>query len=598
MTNPLHHSDATFSGAEIILQALRDNGVDTIFGYPGGAVLPIYDELFQQSEIRHILVRHEQSAGHAAEGYARSTGKVGVVLVTSGPGVTNMVTPLQNALMDSTPIVCISGQVPTGLIGTDAFQECDTVGITRPCTKHNYIVTDIKDLARTVHEAFEIARSGRPGPVLIDIPKDVQMSMGRYVAPDTTSRRSPDVSIKQSEVEVAAELLAGARRGIIYSGGGVINAGAEASGLLRDLASATGFPVTSTLMGLGAFPGTDPAWLGMLGLHGTYEANMAMHECDVMLCVGARFDDRVTGLVNRFSPHSKKIHIDIDPSSINKIVPVDVRMRADAAQGIRSLLDALPRNIQQSRPERLDAWWSRINEWRARKSLSYRAQRSTIMPQFALERLWHAINERDPIVTTEVGQHQMWAAQFFKFTSPNRFVTSGGLGTMGFGLPAALGAQLANPEALVINVAGDASIQMNMKELATAVQYQVPVKNFVLNNSHLGMVRQLQQHFHHNRKSHSYSDALPDFAKLAEAYGARGIICSHPDDLDDAIGEMLAWPGPVVFDCRVAQLENCYPMIKSGRGHNEMWLGPDADANEDSSAAVSDMRSEPELHAI
>ncbi|AYG66065.1 acetolactate synthase 3 large subunit [Rhizobium sp. CCGE531] len=562
----------TLKGAEIIVRALRDNGVGTIFGYPGGAVLPIYDVLFQQADIRHVLVRHEQGAGHAAEGYARSTGQVGVVLVTSGPGVTNMITPLQDALMDSVPIVCISGQVPTTLIGTDAFQECDTAGITRPCTKHNFVVTDVSHLAATIHDAFRIAISGRPGPVLVDVPKDFQLAIGPYADRPRTRLAAPPQPVCATDIKTAADLIINARKGIIYTGGGVINSGPEASALLRQLVAKTGFPITSTLMGLGAYPATGKAWLGMLGLHGTYEANMAMNQCDVMLCIGARFDDRVTGRVDRFSPHSRKIHIDIDSSSINKIVQADVKIRSDAAEAMRNLLQALDTRSQRLSPERVKDWWRQIETWRALNSLAYRPRKDEIMPQFALERLWAMIKDRNPYITTEVGQHQMWAAQYCGVYEPQRFIKSGGLGTMGFGLPAAIGVQVAHPDELVVDVAGDASIQMNIREIATAVQYRASVKVFILNNHHLGMVRQLQQHFHLNRKSHSYSAAMPDFVKLADAYGAHGIRCDHPDDLDDAIEEMISIDGPVVFDCRVTNLENCYPMIKPGAAHDQMWL--------------------------
>lgn len=564
------------SGAEILIHALRANGVRTIFGYPGGSVLAIYDELFQQADIEHILVRHEQHAGHAAEGYARASGKAGVVLVTSGPGITNMVTPLQDALMDSVPLVCICGQVPTSLIGTDAFQECDAVGITRPCTKHSYIVTDVAALAETVDRAFQVATSGRPGPVLICIPKDVQLAESGYdpVSQGTRSIPRNDV-FDPTEIQRAVDLIQGARRGVIYTGGGVLASGLHASESLRQLADITGYPVTSTLMGLGAFPAEHPSWLGMPGLHGTYEANMAMHGCDVMICVGARFDDRVTARLDRFSPNSKKIHIDIDPSSINKNVVADVGLCGDAGAGLAILVEELKARGHSIRVDYSNHWWKAINDWRDQQCLAYDRNEALIMPQFAIERLWEHIKDQDPYVTTEVGQHQMWAAQYCSFNKPNRFISSGGLGTMGFGLPAAIGVQLAQPGRLVVDIAGDASIQMNLKELPTAVQYKLPVKVFILNNRHLGMVRQLQQHLHNGRMSHSYSDALPDFTHLTEAYGARGIRCRHPRDLDEAIAEMLALDGPVVLDCEVAELESCYPMIKSGSGHNEMWLNGD-----------------------
>jgi acetolactate synthase I/II/III large subunit len=562
------------NGASLVVKALEDNGVRTIFGYPGGAVLAIYDKLFEQDAIQHILVRHEQSAGHAAEGYARATGEVGVVLVTSGPGLTNMITPLQDALMDSLPLVCITGQVPTSLIGTDAFQECDAIGITRPCTKHSFLVTDVQDLASTIHEAFRISKAGRPGPVVVCIPKDVQLDVGRYVEPGRETKKAErQTRWSSDEISQAVELIANARRGVIYTGGGVLSSGPEATRLVRELVSKSGFAITSTLMGLGAYPASGEAWLGMLGLHGTYEANMAMHDCDVMVCIGARFDDRVTGKLERFSPGSKKIHIDIDPSSINKNVVVDVKLCGDAGQILGQLVAGVSQKAQA--PGRLKPWWDQIELWRSKRSLAYRNQGSIIMPQFAIERLWQKVKDRDVYVTTEVGQHQMWAAQYCGFEEPKRFITSGGLGTMGFGLPAAIGAQLARPDSLVVDIAGDASIQMNMKEIATAVQYGLPVKVFILNNQHLGMVRQLQQHFHNGRSSHCYSEALPDFVQLANAYGAHGIRCSQPAELDSCIEEMIEFDGPVVLDCQVANLESCYPMIKSGSGHNDMWLNED-----------------------
>ena len=571
--------DNQMTGAEIVLRALRDNGVKHVFGYPGGAVLPIYDEIFQQDEIEHILVRHEQGAGHAAEGYARSTGKVGVMLVTSGPGATNAVTPLQDALMDSIPLVCITGQVPSPLIGSDAFQECDTVGITRPCTKHNWLVKDVNELARIIHEAFRIAQSGRPGPVLIDIPKDVQFATGTYQAPDNVPMEAhyqPRIQGDLAEIEKAVAMMAGARRGVIYSGGGVVNSGPVAAKLLRELVELTGFPITSTLMGLGAYPASGPNWLGMLGMHGSYEANMAMHDCDVMLCVGARFDDRITGRINAFSPNSKKIHIDIDPSSINKNVRVDVKIVGDSASVLEDMLRVWRANARTADKARLADWWEQIAKWRARNSFAYRKSNDVIMPQYAIERLYELTKDRDTYITTEVGQHQMWAAQLYGFDKPNRWMTSGGLGTMGYGLPAALGAQIAHPDALVIDIAGDASVQMTMQEMSCAVQYNAPIKIFILNNQYMGMVRQWQQLLHGNRLSNSYTEAMPDFVKLAEAYGGHGIRCDKPDQLDDAIQEMIDVRKPVLFDCRVANLANCFPMIPSGKAHNEMLLPDEA----------------------
>ncbi|WP_028034909.1 acetolactate synthase 3 large subunit [Chelativorans sp. J32] len=565
------------TGAEMVVQALKDNGVEHIFGYPGGAVLPIYDELFQQEEIQHILVRHEQGAGHAAEGYARSTGKAGVMLVTSGPGATNAVTPLQDALMDSIPLVCITGQVPTTLIGSDAFQECDTVGITRPCTKHNWLVRDVNDLAAILHEAFHVATTGRPGPVVVDIPKDVQFAKGIYTPPQTAPRTSyhPPLDGNQEMIRAAVSLMASARRPIIYSGGGVINAGPEASHLLRELVELTGFPITSTLMGLGAYPASGENWLGMLGMHGAYEANMAMHDCDVMLCIGARFDDRITGRLDAFSPNSRKIHVDVDPSSINKNVRVDIPIIGDAGRVLEDMV-RLWRAGAKADKAALKPWWEQIDRWRARQSLAYKANHEVIMPQYAIERLYELTKDRDVYVTTEVGQHQMWAAQHFRFDQPNRWMTSGGLGTMGYGLPAALGVQIAHPDALVIDIAGDASVLMTMQEMSSAVQHEAPIKIFILNNQYMGMVRQWQQLLHGNRLSHSYTEALPDFVKLAEAYGCHGIRCERPGDLDNAIREMIEVKKPVIFDCRVANLANCFPMIPSGKAHNEMLLPDEA----------------------
>ena len=563
------------TGAEMVIKALCDQGVEVLFGYPGGAVLPIYDELFQQDKIQHILVRQEGGAVHAAEGYARSTGKVGVVLVTSGPGATNAVTGLTDALMDSTPLVCITGQVPTHLIGNDAFQECDTVGITRPCTKHNWLVKNVNDLSRVLHEAFHIARSGRPGPVVVDIPKDIQFALGNYVGPSNIAHKTyrPKLKPDQGPVREAIELMANAKRPLFYTGGGVINSGPKASQLLRELARLTGFPVTSTLMGLGAYPASDKQWLGMLGMHGTYEANWAMHDCDVMVCVGARFDDRITGRLDAFSPGSKKIHIDIDPSSINKNVHVDVPIIGDVAYVLEDMLRLWKAHSAVLDKSAHKVWWKQIEGWRAKKSLSYKQGTDVIMPQYAVERLYQLTKNRDTYITTEVGQHQMWAAQLYNFEEPNRWMTSGGLGTMGYGLPAAIGAQLAHPKSLVIDIAGDASILMNIQECSTAVQYDLPVKVFILNNQYMGMVRQWQQLLHGNRLSHSYTESLPDFVKLAEAYGWVGMRCEKPGDLDGAITEMINVKKPVIFDCRVAALANCFPMIPSGKPHNEMLLG-------------------------
>lgn len=566
------------TGAEMVIQALIDQGVESIFGYPGGAVLPIYDELFQQDQIQHVLVRHEQGAGHAAEGYARSTGKVGVMLVTSGPGATNAVTPLQDALMDSIPLVCISGQVPTTLIGSDAFQECDTIGITRPCTKHNWLVKDVNDLSRVLHEAFHVASTGRPGPVVVDIPKDIQFAKGIYTPPETAPRTSyrPVLDGNAEAISEAVRLLANARKPVIYSGGGVINSGPAASRLLRELVEISNFPITSTLMGLGAYPASGKNWLGMLGMHGTYEANMTMHDCDVMLCVGARFDDRITGRLNAFSPNSKKIHIDIDPSSINKNVRVDVPIIGDVAHVLEDIVRQFRAFDRKPDRQALTEWWGQIDRWRARNSLAYTPNKDVIMPQYAIERLYELTRNRNTYITTEVGQHQMWAAQFFGFEQPNRWLTSGGLGTMGYGLPAALGVQIAHTDALVIDIAGDASIQMCIQEMSAAIQHNAPIKIFILNNQYMGMVRQWQQLLHGNRLSHSYTEAMPDFVKLAEAYGAHGIRCEKPGDLDAAIQEMIDIDKPVIFDCRVANLANCFPMIPSGKAHNEMLLPDEA----------------------
>ena len=566
------------TGAEMVVQALIDHGVSDIFGYPGGAVLPIYDELHQQDQVRHVLVRHEQGAGHAAEGYARSTGRPGVVLVTSGPGATNMVTPLQDALMDSIPLVCITGQVPTALIGSDAFQECDTVGITRPATKHNWLVKDVNDLARVLHEAFHVATSGRPGPVVVDVPKDVQFATGTYVSPAAVTHRTyrPPVEGDPAAIARAVTLMAAARRPILYTGGGVINSGTEASRLLRELVAETGFPITSTLMGLGAYPASGDNWLGMLGMHGTYEANMAMHDCDVMVNIGARFDDRITGRLDAFSPASAKIHVDIDPSQINKVVRVDVGILGDVTHVLREMLRQW--RALKVRPTKRDLapWWKAIDGWRARRSLAFTTRSDVIMPQQALKRLHELTRDRDTYITTEVGQHQMWAAQFIGFEEPNRWMTSGGLGTMGYGLPAALGVQIAHPDALVIDVAGDASVQMCIQEMSCAVQHDAPIKIFILNNEYMGMVRQWQQLLHGNRLSHSYTEAMPDFVKLAEAYGGTGLRCTKPAELDGAIMTMIETPGPVILDCCVVTLANCFPMIPSGKAHNEMLLPEEA----------------------
>jgi acetolactate synthase-1/2/3 large subunit len=571
------------TGAEMVIQALADQGVEDIFGYPGGAVLPIYDALFHQEKVRHILVRHEQGAVHAAEGYARSTGKVAAVLVTSGPGATNAVTGLTDALMDSVPLVCITGQVPTHLIGNDAFQECDTVGITRPCTKHNYLVKDVADLPRVLHEAFYVAGSGRPGPVVVDIPKDVQFAKGMYFKPNDFPHKGyrPKLKGDIDKIKAAIELMRNAKRPVFYTGGGVINSGREASHLLRELVRVTGFPITSTLLGLGAFPAADPQWLGMLGMHGTYEANLTMHDCDLMICVGARFDDRITGRIDAFAPGSKKIHIDIDPSSINKNVKVDIPIIGDCAHVLEDMLRLWRSSAAVADPAALKAWWAQIEKWRGRRSLAYKGSSDIIKPQYAIERLYAATRGRDVYITTEVGQHQMWAAQFFRFEEPNRWMTSGGLGTMGYGLPAAVGVQRAHPDALVIDIAGEASVLMTMQEISTAVQYRLPIKIFILNNQYMGMVRQWQELLHGGRYSESYTEALPDFVKLAEAYHAVGIRCDKPSELDAAIKHMIDVPKPVIFDCVVDPAENCFPMIPSGRAHNEMLLGDAAESIED-----------------
>ncbi|MEJ2119165.1 MAG: acetolactate synthase 3 large subunit [Alphaproteobacteria bacterium] len=569
------------TGSEIVLKALVDQGVEVIFGYPGGAVLPIYDAMFKQNSLRHILVRQEGGAVHAAEGYARSTGKVGVVLVTSGPGATNAVTGLTDALMDSIPIVCLTGQVPTHLIGNDAFQEADTTGITRPCTKHNYLVKDIADLARVVHEAFQVARSGRPGPVVVDLPKDIMQGMGSYMPPGQVTRRSykPQIKGDIAKIEEACELISKAKRPLFYCGGGVINSGPKASQLLTELVRATGAPCTLTLMGLGAYPASDKQFLGMLGMHGTYEANLAMHDCDVMINIGARFDDRVTGRLADFSPGSKKIHVDVDPSSINKNVAVDLPIVGDAAHVLEDML-----KIWKARQYRIDRkalgeWWEQIEAWKAIDCLKYKASDKIIKPQYALERLREHLIGKDVYITTEVGQHQMWAAQFLKFDEPKRWMTSGGLGTMGYGLPAAMGVQVAHPDSVVIDVAGEASFLMNIQEMSTIAQYRLPVKSFILNNQYMGMVRQWQELLHGGRYSESYMDSLPDFVKLAEAFGAVGLRASKPSEVDDLIEEMLKVDKPVIADVLVDKEENCFPMIPSGSAHNEMLLGP-ADQSE------------------
>jgi acetolactate synthase-1/2/3 large subunit len=569
------------SGAEIVVRALKDQGVKHIFGYPGGAVLPIYDALFASDDLIHVLVRHEQGAVHAAEGYARSTGKPGVVLVTSGPGATNAVTGLTDALMDSIPLVVLTGQVATHLIGTDAFQECDTVGITRACTKHNYLVKDVNDLARVLHEAFQIATTGRPGPVVVDIPKDVQFKRGAYIAPESVRHKTwrPKTEPDLGAIVKAVDLMAAAKRPLFYTGGGIINSGPEASRQLCELVKLTGFPITSTLMGLGAFSASDPQWLGLVGMHGPYEANLAMHDCDLMICLGARFDDRVTGRIDGFSPGSTKIHLDIDPSQINKNVRVDLPIVADAAKALKEMLHFWKTQRRRVDAPALAEWWKQIETWRKKDSLAYKPSADIIKPQYAIDRLYAATRGRDVYITTEVGQHQMWAAQRFKFEQPNRWMTSGGLGTMGYGLPASIGVQVAHPDSLVIDIAGEASVQMTMQEMSTAVQYELPVKIFILNNQYMGMVRQWQQLLHGGRYSHSYSEALPDFVKLADAFGCVGLRADKPAELDAKIMEMIDVKKPVLFDCRVDPTENCYPMIPSGGAHHEMLLS-DAQENE------------------
>ena len=575
------------SGAEIVFKALEDQKVEYIFGYPGGAVLPIYDELKNHKTIKHILARHEQGAGHAAEGYARSSGKPGVLLVTSGPGATNAVTALTDAYMDSIPVVCISGQVPTHLIGTDAFQECDTTGITRPCTKHNWLVKDVNDLADIMNQAFKIATTGRPGPVLVDIPKDIQFNKGIYkVSKNKLEKKlngtlSNKINLK--DVDNFIEMIKKSSKPIFYTGGGVINSGPKASELLRELVSLTGFPITSTLQGLGAYPGSDPQFLGMLGMHGTYEANNAMHDCDLMINIGARFDDRITGKIDEFSPKSKKIHIDIDPSSIGKNVKVDLAITSDVSELLKAVIKRFKdknKNFITSNKQKTAKWWSQIDKWREKKSLNFINSKETIKPQHAVQRLYELTKDQDTFITTEVGQHQMWAAQHYKFNKPNRWMTSGGLGTMGYGLPAAIGVQIAHPKKLVVDIAGEASILMNIQEMSTAIQYRLPVKIFILNNEYMGMVRQWQELLHDKNYSESYTEALPDFVKLAEAYGAVGIRAKTPDELDEKIKEMINTDKPVIFDCVVDKAENCYPMIPSGKPHKQMLLGPEDEKEE------------------
>ena len=576
------------SGAEIVFKALEDHNVEYVFGYPGGAVLPIYDELKNHKSIKHILARHEQGAGHAAEGYARSSGKPGVVLVTSGPGATNVVTALADAYMDSIPLVCISGQVPTHLIGTDAFQECDTTGITRPCTKYNWLVKDVNDLAKILHLAFEVATSGRPGPVLIDIPKDVQFKKGPYTVNKTKVSKSLNGSkakenISDKKIDQLIEMMKKSSRPIFYTGGGIINSGPKASKLLRELVALTGFPITSTLQGLGAFPGSDSQFLGMLGMHGTYEANNAMHDCDLMINIGARFDDRITGKLDEFSPNSKKVHIDIDPSSIGKNVKVDLSFVSDVDIFLTSLISRFKsknKNFVDINKNKIDKWWDQINKWRKKDSLGFKNSNSVIKPQYAVQRLYELTKNKETYITTEVGQHQMWAAQHYKFDEPNRWMTSGGLGTMGFGLPAAIGVQLAHPGKLVVDIAGEASVLMTMQEMSTAIQYKLPIKIFILNNEYMGMVRQWQELLHDKNYSESYTAALPDFVKLAEAYGCVGIRATKSSELDEKIKEMISINRPVIFDCLVDKMENCYPMIPSGKPHNQMILGPEEDKEE------------------
>ena len=568
-----------YSGAEIVFKCLEDQNVEFVFGYPGGAVLPIYDELKNFNSVKHILVRHEQGAGHAAEGYARSTGKPGVLIVTSGPGATNAVTALTDAYMDSVPLVCISGQVPTHLIGTDAFQECDTTGITRPCTKHNWLVKDVKDLEKVIHKAFEVATTGRPGPVLVDIPKDVQFQKTNYIKFKKQKKLNGKVNsqFSQKDIDELIKLMSKASKPVFYTGGGVINSGPKASELLRELVNMTGFPITSTLQGLGSYPGEDSQFLGMLGMHGSYEANNAMHDCDLMINIGARFDDRITGKIDEFSPKSKKVHIDIDPSSINKNVKVDLPIVGDVAEVITSAIKTIKKikpNFTKSNKQKVSKWWEQIQKWRSINSFNFVNSTETIKPQYAVQRLYELTKSKDTYITTEVGQHQMWAAQHYKFNKPNRWMTSGGLGTMGYGLPAAVGVQVAHPNKLVIDIAGEASVLMTMQEMSTAVQYSLPIRIFILNNEYMGMVRQWQELLHDKNCSESYTAALPDFVKLAEAYGCVGIRAETPGELDDKIIEMINTDRPVIFDCRGDKQENCFPMIPSGKPHNQMLLGP------------------------